>query len=854
MEKFMLKKSVLSLCLFGGGEVVWGLSSEWEGRNKESSAVLSGGASQTVILKRDSSLPTSRGNNFKLYDFIYSTSGTGSSSLTLQKDPNMPSTSTKRDMQLYVKGTVEARSNSHLTLQLDSKGIDGGLLIHGGSLYANGGTITIKSVKIISVADTSGGQIRIGNSGKVEISDVDRFRMDSENRAGILNEGGEFILHGNLDNYLSSSTSRSYVGSGFVYHKSGTTTIKGDVNNTGSKTFGGSSNVDHSKIRVENGVFRVEGNFLNGGGKNTTDGTYARGILEITGGRVEITGNLQSRIDSPDPNHAHSQIVLSGSAILTANSIENKAGSDITLSNASQINTTTSFTSDGLVHFVGEGSGFGKISGGSIALAGEERYSITSAFAPTANLRYLIIEGTSVSGVSEGAITLLDASGSPADRYKAKLEKETNQGEKYYITLEKIGGSTGGGGGSGGGSTGGGSGGNTGSGGGNGGNTGGGGNTGNGGGSTGGGDDSSEGGNDNPTPPKSDKDIISSALDSRYLILTQKDLDQATETIKSQIDSLQSKSRFLDVSMHFWTVSMHQAPTQALTKVELAYDSTLSPFSPQQDIPTPLFEEKRDEIFVNALVGYEGDGEGGGLSYGLNAGYNHRGESGVFGVYGLIKKTGYGSTLSSSDSLQWEVGAYGRVFLPQEWEMDILGFYSNTHTSYNRDFSINSTLQKQDGAYGLENIDLHLRLGHRFELEDGNSLKPYFGVALDYYISPAYSESGELPLYRHHYEGLGGYGIAGLEYRKYFLRSSLFFATEVVAGSSLCGSDYRVRLGENPQNTITYDRGLDLMLNAFVGADFALTESLDLNVFIKTQYAYPSSYMVDGNVGLRFLF
>ena len=63
-----------------------------------------------------------------------------------------------------------------------------------------------------------------------------------------------------------------------------------------------------------------------------------------------------------------------------------------------------------------------------------------------------------------------------------------------------------------------------------------------------------------------------------------------------------------------------------------------------------------------------------------------------------------------------------------------------------------------------------------------------------------------------------------------------------------------MRLGENPQNTITYDRGLDLMLNAFVGADFALTESLDLNVFIKTQYAYPSSYMVDGNVGLRFLF
>ena len=120
----MLKKSVLSLCLFGVGEVVWGLSSEWEGRNKESSAVLSGGASQTVILKRDSSLPNSRGNNFKLYDFIYSTSGTGSSSLTLQKDPNMPSTSTKRDMQLYVKGTVEARSNSHLTLQLDSKGID----------------------------------------------------------------------------------------------------------------------------------------------------------------------------------------------------------------------------------------------------------------------------------------------------------------------------------------------------------------------------------------------------------------------------------------------------------------------------------------------------------------------------------------------------------------------------------------------------------------------------------------------------------------------------------------------------------------------------------------------------------
>ena len=85
----------------------------WEGKIEDERVELQDGESPTVILKRD---PSKDGNvfggSYSLYFYYFTTSG--SSTLTLQKDPSL------KDMSYYIESLITVNPGSHLIMDLNS--------------------------------------------------------------------------------------------------------------------------------------------------------------------------------------------------------------------------------------------------------------------------------------------------------------------------------------------------------------------------------------------------------------------------------------------------------------------------------------------------------------------------------------------------------------------------------------------------------------------------------------------------------------------------------------------------------------------------------------------------------------
>ena len=96
------------------------MKSEWEGEIEED-VRLNDGDNEKVILKRDPSTDTA--NLFaNRANFEYTTTS-GSSTLTLQKDPNtLPDKFGSTDMVYDISGDMRVSGNSHLIMNLNSTG------------------------------------------------------------------------------------------------------------------------------------------------------------------------------------------------------------------------------------------------------------------------------------------------------------------------------------------------------------------------------------------------------------------------------------------------------------------------------------------------------------------------------------------------------------------------------------------------------------------------------------------------------------------------------------------------------------------------------------------------------------
>ncbi|WP_273337216.1 hypothetical protein, partial [Campylobacter avium] len=131
------------------------------GEIEDSPVNLNDGDKETVILKKD---PTALGNDFKNEaDFEYTTTS-GSSTLTLQKDPSL------KDMSYFIQGDIRVSGNSHLIMNLNStKGQ--GLFRLDGAIRAYGSIIEINDVNTFDIQ--AGGSITVENGGTLNINNVD---------------------------------------------------------------------------------------------------------------------------------------------------------------------------------------------------------------------------------------------------------------------------------------------------------------------------------------------------------------------------------------------------------------------------------------------------------------------------------------------------------------------------------------------------------------------------------------------------------------------------------------------------------------------------------------------------------
>ena len=260
------------------------MKSEWEGEIEED-VRLNDGDNEKVILKRD---PSKDGNVFggsSLY-FNYSTTS-GSSTLTLQKDPSL------KDMSYYIESLITVNPGSHLIMNLDSIGGQGLFkLYNSGGIIVSGSTVDINNVNTFIVDVGSGRSVTVEDGGTLNINNVDNLiNISSDTGAmGIQNLNSTLHINADVYNYNKDTTQ----GAGYFRQTGENATIGGSFYNAGFNS--GSGGRQDALVHINGGTFTVTGEFENG--KNISDASsdyYGVGNVKADNGAlITVNGNFIS--------------------------------------------------------------------------------------------------------------------------------------------------------------------------------------------------------------------------------------------------------------------------------------------------------------------------------------------------------------------------------------------------------------------------------------------------------------------------------------------------------------------------------------------------------------------------------
>lgn len=819
------------------------LKASWEGYIEERTATLNDQENVKVILKRDPSIPTNRGNNFgylKSTNLTYSTSS-GSSTLTLEADPSI------KDMMYYNENgsTITVNKNSTLIMNLNT---NNGFIIKG-SLNVNGGTLNLNNITYL---DNQAGNIIVQNGGTLNINNVSLFRSTARGNTPSIRNNGATL---NINTSLHNNNTQSYgdpQNAGYILQDSGSTTITGSLYNSGFKNLVQNGEREEALLEIKGGTFTVKGNLENG--KHNTS-TYINdyggvGILNASGGsEIIVGGNFISDSQgdklSGTGTPYRSTVDLKDATLRIGGSFS-AYRSDISLTGTSSIHTNSFFLdSSANINFIGNDSGFGFINAtNSATFNGTVTFKLAGALLKNDDMSYIILQSPSVSGnLKEGAVQVLGSNGSVLSQYTTNIVKI---GDKYFLVFNDAndpsnpnypdsstqGPGTQPGGNPGGGNTGGGNPGD--------GNTGG-----------------NPGGDPNPptTPPNSDPiyNAIYDALKDNFIMNDDETYKQAAQTVKNQFDSMKVEQRTYQGSvMHHNMLGRiaHSHRSKYALNTKQRYASLTSDY-----LRVPYFEniENSDNIYVNALAGYSHYENSNASDYGVNFGYDKEIKDTFFGgFYASISKRSMQADDMNLDGYNYNVGLYSRTHLPFSVEFDILGYYSNSKNEYERTFAGRPDLNT--ASYDTHNLGLQTRLGYRAQFINGHSLKPYIGLFATYHHMPEYKESGgSLPITRSLNNFTSLYGAFGLEYRKNTDNGGSFFiALEGVKGQPVFGKkSYEIDMGTQK---IIYKNEGEFFGNVFAGANLPLSDSFDLSATVMSQ-AYDNGLMtINGSLGFRFVF
>ena len=731
------------------------MKSEWEGEIEED-VRLNDGDNEKVILKRD---PSKDGNvfggSYPLYFYYFTTSG--SSTLTLQKDPSL------KDMSYYIESLITVNPGSHLIMNLDSIGGQGLFkLYNSGGIIVSGSTVDINNVNTFIVDVGSGRSVTVEDGGTLNINNVDNLiNISSDTGAmGIQNLNSTLHINADVYNYNKDTTQ----GAGYFRQTGENATIGGSFYNAGFNS--GSGGRQDALVHINGGTFTVNGNFENG--KNDTYASsdyYGIGNVKADNGAlITVNGNFISDAQGDSSNglvRYSSTVDLNNSNLVVKGKFD-VSRTDIYLKNTAKIYTTDfTLNNTATMNFIGGDTGFGYINASSSAsFNGVTNFQLIGAIAKNDNNSYLFLESKNVSGnIKEGSVIVVDSStGRPLsesgyttnivkvrDKYFLVFGEANNEGNENYpnanaqppgghldgykngVPLPDEGGDTGDG------------------------EQGGSGNEGTGGDNQGG----NSGSDDKPitpspnTPPSSDPvyNAIYEALDGS-IINNNNLIRTAASTVEKQIETMQDERKtYQENLIHH---NMLGRIANNLNKPKYAFN-TKSKFASLASDYKPYYvnleEQESNNVYISALAGYSNYKNSSGSEFGLSFGYDKEIVDEFFaGFYASISKSYINTEGMNLDGFNYSLGLYSRVYMPYSLELDVLGYYANNHNKYDRIFAGLSSIHK--GDYKRHNIGAQARLGYRFEFVNENSLKPYLGILSSYYHMPEYKESGILPITR----------------------------------------------------------------------------------------------------------
>lgn len=835
------------------------LKNEWTGYIEESAANLNDGESVNIILKSDPN--AGRGNNFGYQNntnFTYSTNS-GSSTITLQAD------SAISDMMYYHRpgNTISINKNSNLIWNLNTSN---GMIIEKSSINIDGGTLELNKAEQL---DNQAGSITVSNGGTFKVSGVSLFKNQSalNGAASITNSGGTIYINADFYNYNQQKSSYTRPNNGgYFLQNDGTTTITGSFYNAGFYNDVSNGQRMDALLEIKGGEFKVNGDFENG--KNNPNGLwytdyYGIGVLKASNALITVGGNFLSDAQGQGDNGNWRSTVDLNDATLMVKGNFNAHRSDISLTNSAKIYTTNfNLDSSATMNFIGSDLGFGYINASNQAtFDGTTNFKLAGAIAKNDNMSYLFLESKAVTGIQEGAVTVYDSQGQVLSGYTSKIVKI---GDKYFLVFGTAndtndpnypqadatppgghapgynppsgGGDQGGSGSDGGDGGDGEQGGNSGSGGGNQGDS-----SGNGG---------NSGGSTNTPIYTNPKDAIAAALKDSYII-GESDLQKATSDIENQFSLMQEERKTYQGSLmqHNMLGRIANLSRQRYAfNTEARFASLLADYA---RVPYYATEQESNNFYINALAGYSNYQNSNGSEYGVSLGYDKEVPDSFFGgFYASLSKSYIKTEGMNLDGFNYNVGLYSRVYMPFSMEIDLLGYYANSHNRYDRTFAGLTNAHK--GDYKRHNIGAQARLGYRAEFVEGHSLKPYVGVLSSFYYMPAYKENGALPISRSLNSFTSLYGVLGLEYRKIMDDGSFFISLEGVNGAPVFGhKSYEITMGGQ---RISYENEKEFFANVFAGANFSVSKYLDFTASVMSQAYEGGFFNINGNLGFRLSF
>ncbi|PAF53915.1 hypothetical protein BKH42_04060 [Helicobacter sp. 13S00482-2] len=262
--------------------------------------------------------------------------------------------------------------------------------------------------------------------------------------------------------------------------------------------------------------------------------------------------------------------------------------------------------------------------------------------------------------------------------------------------------------------------------------------------------------------------------------------------------------------------------------------------------------QKSNNLYMNVLGSFQSFSEGYGYNYGLSVGYDRNFDDKLFvGAYLAYVGGKQNFDVLSTLTQGFEMGLYGR-FNTSILETDVVFNQGYAYNKSTKTITILSDTYNTHSNYGSNMFNILFQTGPKF-IFGKNSIKPYFGLSLDFYTGNDITEDSNTFASSYHFKDSLYVGQSiGIEYKRILKNGYIFIKPSYEGNIFSNNAQSQVVFLNNTISIATSPK--EKFASLLLGGETVFNHFLLLNASLSTKFSNQKTFIATGMLSLKYVF